>query len=104
MDNADVAAVFYEIADLLDLQDVAFKPVAYRRAARNIESLDEDITSIVKEGRVRDIPGVGEAIADKIDELVRTGRLEYLDKLRSEIPAGLVEMLIIGVAIAAIYR
>lgn len=93
MDNADVAAVFYEIADLLDLQDVAFKPVAYRRAARNIESLDEEITKVVDEGRVKDIPGVGEAIADKIDELVRTGKLEYLEKLRSEVPAGLVEML-----------
>jgi len=93
MDNAGVAAVFYEIADLLDLQDVAFKPVAYRRAARNIESLDEDIIKIVDEGRVKDIPGVGEAIADKIDELVRTGKLEYLEKLRSEVPAGLVEIL-----------
>jgi len=93
MENADVAAVLYEIADLLDLQDVAFKPVAYRRAARNIESLDEDIGKVVEEGRVRDIPGVGEAIAEKIEEMVRSGRLEYLEKLRSQVPSGLVEML-----------
>lgn len=93
MENADVAAVLNEIADLLDLQDVAFKPVAYRRAARNIESLDEEIGKVVEEGRVRDIPGVGEAIADKVEEMVRTGRLEYLDKLRSQVPPGLVDML-----------
>ncbi|MBN1677334.1 MAG: DNA polymerase/3'-5' exonuclease PolX [Candidatus Thermoplasmatota archaeon] len=93
MENADVAEVFYEVADLLDLQDVSFKPVAYRRAARNIESLDEDITKLVDEGRVRDIPGVGEAIADKVEELVRTGRLGYLEKLRSQVPPGLVELL-----------
>lgn len=93
MENADVAAVFYEVADLLDLQDVSFKPVAYRRAARNIESLEEDITKLVDEGRVRGIPGVGEAIAGKVEELVRTGRLEYLEKLRSQVPQGLVELL-----------
>lgn len=93
MDNAEVAAVLYEIADLLDLQDVAFKPVAYRRAARSIESLDEEISKLVEEGRLREIPGVGEAIADKIEELVRTGRLGYLDRLRLEVPSGLVEML-----------
>jgi len=93
MENVDVAEVLYEIADLLDLQDVAFKPVAYRRAARNIESLDEHIEKVVAEGRARDIPGVGEAIADKIEELVRTGKLGYLEKLRSQVPSGLVEML-----------
>lgn len=93
MENAEIAAILYEIADLLDLQDVAFKPVAYRRAARNIESLDEPITSLVEDGRLREVPGVGEAIADKVEELVRTGSLRYLEKLRSEVPSGLVELL-----------
>lgn len=93
MDNDDVASVFYEIADLLDLQGVAFKPVAYRRAARNIESMEDDINKMVAEGTVEEIPGVGRAIAKKIEELVTTGKLVYLEKLRSEVPAGLVEIL-----------
>jgi DNA polymerase (family 10) len=93
MDNEDVATVLFEIADLLDLQGVAFKPNAYRRAARNINALEEDINKIAAEGRLRDIPGVGEAMTKKIEELVATGKLDYLAQLRSEVPPGLVEIL-----------
>jgi len=93
MDKYQVAAVLYEIADLLDLQGVAFKPVAYRRAARNIEALEDDFDKIVAEGRLKDIPGVGDAMTKKIEELVTTGELRYLKQLRSEIPAGLVNLL-----------
>jgi len=64
-----------------------------RSPTDDIESLDEHIEKVVAEGRARDIPGVGEAIADKIEELVRTGKLGYLEKLRSQVPSGLVEML-----------
>ena len=63
MDNSEIAAVFDEIADLLDLQGVAFKPIAYRRAARNIESLEMDINEVAADGRLEDIPGVGMAMA-----------------------------------------
>lgn len=93
MDNGDVAAVLYEIADLLELQGVAFKPQAYRRAARNIEELDEDISKVVADGRLADIPGVGDAMTKKVHELVTTGRLPYLETLRSELPPGLMELL-----------
>jgi len=93
MDKYQVAAVLYEIADLLDLQGVAFKPVAYRRAARNIEALEDDFDKIVAEGRLKDIPGVGDAMTKKIEELVTTGELHYLKQLRSEVPAGLVDLL-----------
>jgi len=93
MDNPEVARVFYEIADILEMQGVKFKPQAYRRAAASIEQLEVDIGQAVQEGRHRDIPGVGEAIGQKIEELVSTGRLEYLDRLRAEVPAGLREML-----------
>jgi DNA polymerase (family 10) len=93
MDKYQVAAVLYEIADLLDLQGVAFKPVAYRRAARNIEALEDDFEKIVAEGRLKDIPGVGDAMTKKIEELVTTGELRYLKQLRSEVPAGLVDLL-----------
>jgi len=93
MDKYDIAAVFYEIADLLDLQGVAFKPQAYRRAARNIEQLEEDIAELAADGRLKDIPGVGDAMAKKILEMVDTGKLRYLEELRGEVPPGLVELL-----------
>ncbi|MGB2825927.1 MAG: DNA polymerase/3'-5' exonuclease PolX, partial [Thermoplasmata archaeon] len=93
MRNSEVALVFYEIADLLELQGLPFKPQAYRRAASAIEQVEVDIEQMVDEGRHRDIPGVGVAIAKKIEELVRTGELDYLKKLRIETPPGLVEML-----------
>ncbi|MBU6998946.1 MAG: DNA polymerase/3'-5' exonuclease PolX [Theionarchaea archaeon] len=90
MDNSDVARILQEIADLLELQGVKFKPQAYRKAARSIESLEEDIMTF-KDYTV--IPGVGEAIAKKIDEIVRTGRLEYLEKLKEETPEEVGELL-----------
>lgn len=93
MDNSEIAAVFDEIADLLDLQGVAFKPVAYRRAARNIESMEMSINEVAADGKIEDIPGVGKAMAKKIEELISTGKLAYLDDLRSEVPPGLVELL-----------
>ena len=93
MDNSEVAAVLYEIADLLELQGTPFKPQAYRRAARNIEQLGTPLSHVVADGKLDDIPGVGEALSKKIQELLSTGELSYLDKLRSEIPEGLVRML-----------
>jgi len=93
MDNQEVAAVFYEVADILDLQGVAFKPIAYRRAARNIEDLEEDINKVAAEARLEEIPGVGESVAKKIQEILKTGQLSYLNKLRSQIPAGLMDVL-----------
>jgi DNA polymerase (family 10) len=93
MDNDEIAAVFYEIADLLELQGIAFKPQAYRRAARNIEQLEEPVDSLMKEGKLEEIPGIGKAITKKIEELVGTGELRYLAELRAEVPEGLVEML-----------
>jgi DNA polymerase (family 10) len=93
MMNSEVARVFYEIADILELQGVSFKPQAYRRAASAIEQLDIDIDQAVAEGRHKAIPGVGDAISKKIEELVNTGKLVYLERLRAEVPAGLIEML-----------
>lgn len=92
MENADVAAIFYEVADLLELQGVAFKPIAYRKAASSIEQLEEPIARVAEEGRLREIPGVGESIVKKIEEVLKTGKLNYLETLRTEVPAGLKEL------------
>ena len=92
MSNKQVADIFYEIADLLEIKSVKFKPVAYRKAAHTIESLEEDITSINERGKLEEIPGVGIHLAAKIREIIETGRLEYLEKLKQEMPEGVMEL------------
>lgn len=94
MKNQMVAEVLYKIADLLDVKgDIFFKTRAYRIAAQTIEVLDEDIKDIVKQDRLKEIQGIGDALAKKIKELVETGNLEYYEKLKKEIPEGVLKML-----------
>ena len=94
MKNQSVADLLYKIADLLDIKgDIFFKTRAYRMAAQKIEILDENIEDVVKQDRLREIPGVGEALAKKIKEFVETDHLEYYEKLKKEIPEGLLKML-----------
>ena len=91
--NADAADLFREIADLLDLTGERFKPEAYRRAARSIETLTEELATVSARGGLEEIPGVGEAIAEKIRELLATGRIAYLDRLRTSVPGGLLSLM-----------
>jgi DNA polymerase (family X) len=96
MDNAAVARALEEIASLLELKDEnAFKIRAYRNAAAAIEGLADDLRARAAAGKLDGIPGVGEAIREKIAELCATGKLAYLEGLRAEIPAGVVAMLAI---------
>ena len=94
MKNALVAGILYQVADLLEMQDVPFKPQAYRRAARSIEAMQRPIEELAREGRdaLMDVPGVGEAIAEKIEEIVRTGALAYLDELKEGMPINVDEL------------
>ncbi|MGA8710401.1 MAG: helix-hairpin-helix domain-containing protein [Thermoplasmata archaeon] len=91
--NAEATEIFRTIADFLDLLGEKFKPEAYRRAARSIESLTEDLGAVSDRHELRSIPGVGEAIAEKIEEYLRTGSVSYYERLKREIPAGLVELM-----------
>ncbi|HEX7901351.1 MAG TPA: helix-hairpin-helix domain-containing protein, partial [Planctomycetota bacterium] len=94
MDNAALARAFEEIARLLELKDEnPFKIRAYRNAAAAIEATTDDLRARAAAGDLEGIPGVGEAIRDKISELCATGKLAYLDALRAEIPAGVVALL-----------
>jgi len=93
MSNEKIAQILYEIADLLELKGVEFKPRAYRRAARSIEELDKDVVVLYKDGELQEIPGVGQAIAKKVVEIVRSGDLNYLKQLREEFPAGLLQIM-----------
>lgn len=94
MKNSEVSSVLQEIADLLELKGESyFKIRAYQKAVHSIEQLPVDLEQLRSEGRLRDIPGIGEAIANKITELLNTGHLEYYEKLRAEIPAGISDLL-----------
>lgn len=78
--------MLYEIADLLEMKDVEWKPRAYRRAARSIESLSEPVEDIHERGELEEIEGVGENIAEKVSEFIETGELEYYEELKKELP------------------
>lgn len=109
MKNQLVADILYQIADLLDLKgEIFFKTRAYRQAAQTIEVLNEDIEVVSQENRLQEIQGIGEALAKKIKEIVETDRLEYFERLKKEIPEGLLSMLnISGLGpkrVAALYQ
>lgn len=94
LSNHQLAEVFQTIANLLEIKgEVIYKILAYRKAADSLNSLGRDVTEYWREGNLTDIPGVGKAIADKIDELLTTGKLEYLEELRAEVPDGLAKLL-----------
>jgi len=95
--NLDMARIFDEIADILELKgENPFRIRAYRRAARTIETLTLDLKVIAERGGVdelRKIPGVGEGIAKKIVEIAQTGDCEKHRELKREVPEGLLELL-----------
>ncbi len=93
MTNKDVVSALEEIVMLLDLSgESVFKGRAYTSVARRIEQMDGDIAALAKEGRLREIKGVGDALEQKIQELVCTGKLEYLEKLRAKFPDTLFDL------------
>ncbi len=94
MNKDQVAEVLVSIATLLELKgENPFKSRAYQNAARTIEALSEPLDKVVAEARLADIKGIGDALQQKITELVTTGRLQYYEDLKASIPPGLVAML-----------
>jgi DNA polymerase (family 10) len=93
--NADIAAVFTEIADLLEIQGAnPFRVRAYRNAARMIEGLAQSVQTMVAAGSDLDaLPGIGKDLAGKIVEIVATGTCALRDRLRRELPAGITDLL-----------
>jgi len=87
MNNTEIAAVFEDIAGMLKLKkESIFKIRAYQKVARSIQELPVEVAELVAEGRLEEVPGVGEAISQKITELVTTGRLNFYEKLKAEFP------------------
>lgn len=94
LSNNDLANIFDRIANLLEIKgEVVFKTRAYTRAAESLRVLGEDIHKVAEENRLDEIPGVGKAIAEKIEELLTTGRLRFLERLEEEVPPSLLELL-----------
>ena len=94
MDKDHVAEVLVRIGTLLELKgENPFKTRAYQNAARTLEALSEPLDKLVAEERLAELKGIGEALQQKITELVTTGRLQYYEDLKASIPAGLVAML-----------
>jgi len=94
MNNQDVARVLETIADLLEIKgEVIYKILAYRRAAESILELGQDISQVYQQGELTEIPGVGDAISEKITELIETGSLEFLERLEQDVPSTLIDLL-----------
>ena len=94
MRNSEVAKVFQDIADLLELKgENPFKIRAYQKVVRAIEHLPVEVEQLVKEDKLKEVPGIGEAINKKIAELVTTGRLDFYEKLKAEFPEGISTLL-----------
>ena len=96
MKNLEIARIFYEMADILEMQGVEWKPRAYRRAAKAIESLTEDIEVLWHRGGLKtleEIPGVGERLAKKIEEFLKTGKIKEYEQLKRMVPFQLHEIM-----------
>jgi DNA polymerase (family 10) len=95
MTNEEVARIFHELADLLEMKgENQFKVRAYREVSHTFKHLPREVADMVRDGEnLEEIPGIGEAIARKIIEIVDTGHLKIHDELRAEFPEGILDIL-----------
>lgn len=94
MKNREVAQLFADVAEMLSIRgDQIHRVLAYRRAAESIAELGRDINQIAMEGTLTEIPGIGKTLADKIEEMLATGKLQFYEKLAQEVPPSLLELL-----------
>ncbi len=94
MRNSEIAQIFQDIAAILEIKGGdPFRVRAYQKVVRTLESLPEEIEKIHQRGELRSIPGVGEGLAKKVEELLATGKLLYYEDLKKQVPSGLVELL-----------
>ncbi len=95
MKNQEIAHILYEIGIFLEMKDIPFKPYAYQKAAIGLDSLEKDVEEIYNKGgrkALEDIPGVGESIAEKIEEYLKTGRIKYYNDLKKKMPIKIEEL------------
>ncbi|MCH5376324.1 MAG: DNA polymerase/3'-5' exonuclease PolX [Planctomycetes bacterium] len=95
MNNQQIAASFDELADLLEIQGAnPFRIRAYRNASRTLEGLTDSVASMLEAGEdLTELQGIGKDLAEKIEQLVDTGKLEQLEELKTEVPPGVLDMM-----------
>ena len=94
MDKNDIICVLDLIGTMLEIKgENPFKVRAYFSGSRTLQTLEEDLGTVIEEGRLGNIPGIGKALTEKIETLFTTGELEFLDKLKASVPDGLLELL-----------
>ena len=91
--NSKVATVLYEISEILTIKGDRFRSRAYSMASQRVTSLTEDIREVAERGELEQIPGVGESIAQTIEEYLDTGESTVLQELRESLPQGVPEMI-----------
>lgn len=99
MANQEIAKIFYEMAEYLAMEEVAFKPQAYEKAALNLESLSTDVADVYKKEGLKgleDIPSIGQGMAEKIEEYIRNGKIKEYEKMKKKMPVDLQELSRIG--------
>jgi DNA polymerase (family 10) len=93
MRNLEIASIFTQIADLLEIKDAnPFRIRAYRRAATSLENLTDNVEVLVRQGSIREIPGIGDDLGKKIAEYVESGKMAFFEDLKREVPPGLVKL------------
>lgn len=93
--NIDIANIFYEIADILEYKKEKWKPQAYRRAAKSLINLNDEVSIIYKRGGIKalkEIPGIGERLAKKIEEYIKTKKIKEYSKVKKLLPTHLTEI------------
>lgn len=94
MKNSEIAKVFRDIAQILEIKGGnVFRIRAYERAAQNIDGLAEDLEVLDKEGKLREIPGIGQDLSERIDEFLKTGKIKMYEQLKKSVPEGLLDLL-----------
>jgi len=96
MKNQELAKIFNDMARFLEMDGVAFKPYAYERAALSLEALSEDVGDIYRKGGVKallEIPGIGKAIADHIEEYIKTGKIKHYESYKKKLPLKIDELI-----------
>lgn len=95
MKNQELVKIFNDMASFLEMEGVAFKPYAYNRAALSLDSLVADIGDVYKKGGVKgllEIPGIGKAIADHIEEYLKTGKIKHYEDYKKKLPLKIDEL------------
>jgi len=108
MKNIEIALIFYKIADILEMLGIEWKPIAYRRAARVIETMSKDIETIYNKDGLKglmQISSIGKALAKKIEEYILTDKIKEYELLKKQIPKGFEDLLYVqGIGPKKVYK